>query len=82
MTYEVAALVTVPNSLDYGYYGSDEFVLNSETFCRDTGTDCVMSYAFNTTDEATPPWSLPPKLHGAGQSPAGLREPGHLRRGV
>ena len=51
VTYEVAALVTVPNSLDYGYYGSDEFVLNSETFCRDTGTDCVMSYAFNTTDE-------------------------------
>lgn len=51
VTYEVAALVTVPTSLDYGYYGSDEFVLNSETFCRDTGTDCVMSYAFNTTDE-------------------------------
>ncbi len=51
VTYEVAALVTVPNSLDYGYYGSDEFVLNSETFCRDTGTNCVMSYAFNTTDE-------------------------------
>ena len=51
VTYEVAALVTVPNSLDYGYYGGDEFVLNSETFCRDTGTNCVMSYAFNTTDE-------------------------------
>ena len=52
VTYTVVALVTVPTSLDYGYYGSDEFVLNSETFCRDTGTDCVMSYAFNTTEES------------------------------
>ena len=52
MTYTVVALVTVPSSLDYGYYGSDEFVLNSETFCQDTGTDCVMSYAFDTTDES------------------------------
>lgn len=52
VTYTVVALVTVPSSLDYGYYGSDEFVLNSETFCQDTGTDCVMSYAFDTTDES------------------------------
>ena len=52
MTYTVVALVTVPSSLDYGYYGGDEFVLNSETFCQDTGTNCVMSYAFDTTDES------------------------------
>ena len=52
VTYTVVALVTVPSSLDYGYYGSDEFVLNSETFCQDTGTDCVMSYAYDTTDES------------------------------
>ena len=50
--YEVAALVSVPNALDYRYYGSDEFVLNDQTFIRDTGTDSVMLYAFDTTEES------------------------------
>ncbi|HJB21713.1 MAG TPA: ABC transporter permease [Candidatus Fournierella merdavium] len=50
--YTVAALVAVPNALSYRYYGADEFVLGANTFIRDTGTDCVMYYAFNTTDEA------------------------------
>ena len=50
--YTVAALVTVPYAFSYRYYGADEFVLSSETFIRDTGTDCVMYYAFDTTDEA------------------------------
>ena len=50
--YTVAALVSVPSALSYRYYGSDEFVMSSETFIRDTGTDCVMYYAFNTTEEA------------------------------
>lgn len=53
VTYEVVALVTVPSCLDYGYYGSDEFILNDQTFCRDTGTDNVMLYAYNTDDEDT-----------------------------
>lgn len=53
VTYEVAALVNVPNSLSYRYYGSDEFVMNARRFIEDTGTDCVMLYAFDTTDEAT-----------------------------
>lgn len=53
VTYEVAALVVVPSCLDYGYYGADEFVLNDQTFCRDTGTDSVMLYAYNTDDGDT-----------------------------
>ena len=50
--YTVAALVAVPTALSYRYYGNDEFILNDQTFLRDTGTDCVMYYAFDTTDEA------------------------------
>ena len=50
--YTVAALVTVPMALSYRYYGDDEFVLNAQTFIRDTGTDSVMYYAFDMTDEA------------------------------
>ena len=50
--YTVAALVTVPSALSYRYYGADEFILNAQTFVQDTGTDSVMYYAFDTTDEA------------------------------
>lgn len=50
-TYSVVALVTVPSSLDYPYSGNDAFLLNSETFCTDTGSDSVMLYAFDTADE-------------------------------
>ena len=50
--YKVAALVTVPSALSYRYYGSDEFILNDETFAADTGTDSVMYYAFDTSDDA------------------------------
>ena len=50
--YEVVALVTVPSALSYRYYGADEFVMNDQTFIRDTGTDSVMYYAFDTTSEA------------------------------
>ncbi len=51
--YTVTALVSVPTSLSYRYYGSDEFVLNAQTFIGDTGTDSVLLYACDTTDEAT-----------------------------
>lgn len=44
--------MTVPSALSYRYYGADEFVMGAETFIRDTGTDSVMYYAFDTTDEA------------------------------
>lgn len=50
--YEVAALVGVPHSLSYRYYGPDEFVLNAETFIQDTGTNAIMQYSFDTTDAA------------------------------
>ena len=50
--YTVAAMVVVPFALSYRYYGADEFVMGSETFIRDTGTDSVMYYAFDTTQEA------------------------------
>lgn len=55
LSYEVAVLVTVPLALSYRYYGADEFILNDQTFIQDTGTDCVMYYAFDTTDEANGP---------------------------
>ena len=50
--YTVAALVMVPYAFSYRYSGADEFVMGAETFLRDTGTDSVMYYAFDTTDEA------------------------------
>ena len=50
--YTVAALVTVPTALSYRYYGADEFVMNDQTFIRDSGTDNIMYYAFDTTPEA------------------------------
>ncbi|MGI5958084.1 MAG: ABC transporter permease [Massiliimalia sp.] len=49
--YTVAALVSVPTALSYRYYGNDEFILNDQTFIRDTGTNCIMYYAFNTAQE-------------------------------
>lgn len=52
VNYTVAALVTVPASLSYRYYGQDEFILNDQTFLQDTGTDAVMYYAFDTTEES------------------------------
>ena len=52
--YTVAALVTVPSALSYRYYGADEFIMGSETFCRDSGTDSIMYYTFDMeSDEAT-----------------------------
>ena len=53
--YTVAALVVVPSALSYRYYGADEFVLGAEAFIRDTGTDSVMYYAFDTAKEANAP---------------------------
>ena len=50
--YTVAALVSVPHAISYRYYGSDEFVLNDQTFIQDTGTDRVMLYTFDMTDTA------------------------------
>lgn len=51
--YTVAAAVLVPSSLDYRYYGADQFVLGAERFQQDTGTDSVMTYVFDTEDSQT-----------------------------
>lgn len=53
ITYTVTAVVAVPTSLSYRYYGSDEFILSADTFKQDTGTDSIMYYTFNTDDDAT-----------------------------
>ena len=50
--YTVDAMVAVPSALSYRYYGDDEFILNDQTFIQDTGTDSVMYYAFDASDEA------------------------------
>ncbi len=52
--YTVCALVTVPSALSfrYGVTGADDYVLGAEQFKQDTGTDMIMIYPFNTTDEA------------------------------
>lgn len=54
--YTVCALVRIPNSISYRYrtISSNEFILGAERFKQDTGTDSVMTYVFNTTDEAEP----------------------------
>lgn len=51
-TYEVAALITVPNSLTYRYYGADEFVMGADTFVKDSGTDNLLYYAFDCEDDS------------------------------
>lgn len=50
-TFTVEALVLVPSTLCYRYYGSDEFILNAETFQEITGKSDVMLYAFDTEDQ-------------------------------
>ena len=49
--YEVAALVEVPGTLTYRYYGEDEFVMGADTFLRDSGTSDVLYYAFDCADD-------------------------------
>lgn len=48
--YQVTALVVVPYALSYRYFGSDEFVLNGQTFVQDSGTRDVMLYAFDVAE--------------------------------
>lgn len=50
--YTVTALVDVPYPLSYRYYGSDEFILNDQTFIQDSDTSSIMLYAFDMQDEA------------------------------
>ncbi len=52
VSYTVTAIVAVPNSLSYRYHEFDTFLLGSQTFIEDTGTNDVMLYAYNTTEES------------------------------
>ena len=54
MDYTVCALVTVPSALSfrYGLVGADDYILGAERFKQDTGTDMVMIYTYDTTEEA------------------------------
>lgn len=49
--YEVAAIVVVPNSLSYRFYGSDEFVMSADLFKRDTQTDAILYYTFDMKED-------------------------------
>ena len=45
--YEVVALVIVPSQLNYRSYGTDQFVMNVDTFLKDTNSSAVMYYAYD-----------------------------------
>ncbi len=49
--YEVCALVAVPKSLNYRFYGRDEFVMGADAFRKETGTDAILYYAFDCEDD-------------------------------
>lgn len=51
--YEVVALVIVPPQLNYRSYGTDQFVMNADTFLKDTNSSAVMYYAYDM-DHAKP----------------------------
>ncbi len=51
--YEVAAIVTIPIALSYRSTGTHQFLLEAENFKKDTKTDDVMLYAFDTKKENT-----------------------------
>lgn len=50
--YEVVVAVVIPNSMTYRYHGDSEFILNSETFKKDSGSDSIMYYAFDIEKES------------------------------
>ncbi len=52
--YTVCALVTVPSALSFRYRitGGDDYILGAEQFKEDTGTDMIMIYPFDTTEES------------------------------
>lgn len=51
VTYEVCAVVAVPERLSYRYYGSDEFVVSSENLQKNASCAGVMYYAYNVSEE-------------------------------
>ena len=53
ITYKVVAAVMVPNTLTYRHYGSNEFIMNDQTFIQDSGTRNVMYYTCDVNDKST-----------------------------
>lgn len=53
VTYEVAAIIEMPHTLSYRYYGADEFVMGADSFLRDSGSETgeILYYAFDCADE-------------------------------
>lgn len=49
--YRVAACVTMKHAMSYRYGGSFEYVLNAQTFQKDSRTGEVMTWLFNTEPE-------------------------------
>ena len=52
VTYEVVAIVVIPHALTYRYYSSDGFIINDQTFVRDSKTADAMLYTFNMEEGA------------------------------
>ena len=52
--YEIVATVTVPGSMTYQSFGTFDYVLNSETYKKDSGMDAVMYYVFDMEEDAIP----------------------------
>ena len=50
--FEVAAVVTYPQTISSRFGGYDEFILNSRTFLENAGETEPMLYAFDTTEDA------------------------------
>ncbi len=53
VTYEVAAVIEVPHTLSYRYYGADVFVMGADTFLQDSdaGAGEILYYAFDCADD-------------------------------
>ncbi len=49
--YTVAACVTMRTSMSYRYFAGDQFVLNAETFQKDSGTSTILNFLFDVEDE-------------------------------
>jgi len=52
--YIVCALVTVPGAISfrYGTVGADDYILGAERFRQDSGTEFIMIYTYDTTEES------------------------------
>ncbi len=52
--YTVCALVTVPSAISFRYniVGANSYILGAERFKEDTGTDLIMIYTYDTTEES------------------------------